>query len=262
MQGLSILIIPDPQIKEESCLDHLRAAGNYAVKTKPDVIVAIGDWADMPSLSKHASAIEIEGRRIAKDIEAGKKGMREFLKPIQTYNNIQRRYRKKLYEPRMVFTIGNHCSRTRLSRLVTEMPILQDFLKDDFESFLKTLGWEVYDFLEIVNIGGIKFSHYFINPHSAKKSPAGGTIDNMLKSVGFSFVQGHTQGLKMGKHYLADGTARLGIVAGSFYMEDENYMGLQGNKSHWRGIVRLDDVKNGNGDISEISLDRLLRDYG
>ena len=86
-------------------------------------------------------------------------------------------------------------------------------------------------------------------------------IDTMLKNAGFSFVQGHSQGLKMGKHYLADGTKRLGIVAGSFYDHDEDYMGRQGNKAHWRGIIQLNEVKDGGADVCEISLDYLKRKY-
>ena len=71
---------------------------------------------------------------------------------------------------------------------------------------LEDWGFEVYDFLHIANIQGIRFAHYFVNPHSAKKMPLSGQIDTMIKNAGFSFVQGHTQGKKTGTHFLADGT--------------------------------------------------------
>lgn len=260
-EGLKVIVIPDPQIREESKLEHLEAASNLIMEERPDVIVAIGDWCDMPSLSQHASAIELEGKRIRADIEAGKEGMRKLLKSIRSYNFVQTKYKKKAYKPRMVFTTGNHCPATRIARLISQVPVLEGYVEDEFGPWLKKQGWEVYDFLEVVNIGGIRFSHYFQNPHSAKKMPLSGTIDNMIKNAGFSFVQGHTQGLKIGKHYLGDGTQRIGIVAGSFYQEDESYMGLQGNRSHWRGIIILDDVKNGGADFKEININRLMREY-
>lgn len=259
--GLKVVLVPDPQIKTTSCLDHLEAASNLICEEKPDVIVAIGDWCDMPSLSKHASNIELEGTRIKDDIEAGMEGMRRLLSAVDAYNDQQIKNKKKLYKPRMVFTTGNHCPATRIRRLVSEVPVLDGYLEDSFGPWIKSLGWEVYDFLEVANVEGIRVSHYFQNPHSAKKAPIGGTIDNMIKSAGFSFIQGHTQGLKWGKHYLGDGTQRIGLVAGSFYLDKENYMGAQGDLSHWRGLVVLDDVKNGTADIREINIHRLMREY-
>jgi hypothetical protein len=44
------LIIPDCQIKPGHDYNYLRAIGNYIVKKRPDVIVNIGDFAEMTSL--------------------------------------------------------------------------------------------------------------------------------------------------------------------------------------------------------------------
>jgi hypothetical protein len=83
----------------------------------------------------------------------------------------------------------------------------------------------------------------------------------MMKNAGFSFVQGHTQTYKTAKHYLADGTERIGIVGGAFYSHEEKYMGHQGN-NHWRGIIHLNNVKNGGASITEISLEEVILQYG
>lgn len=250
--GLKIVLIPDTQVKPGVPLDHIVAAGNYINKHRPDVVVVIGDWWDMPSLNRFGSNLELDGTRIKEDLDAGKEAMELFLSHALVDED---------YEPRLVFTVGNHDPQVRIPRAVSEIPNLEGLLVDDTTEWLEDRGFEVYDFLDIVEIGGLRFSHYFVNPHSAKKSPLGGQIDTMLKNCGFSFVQGHTQGLKMGKHYLGDGSVRLGLLAGSFYMHDEAYMGGQGNTAHWRGIIQLNDVKNGGGDICELSLDYLLRKY-
>ena len=47
------LIIPDTQVKPEAGHEHLIWASKYAVDTKPDVIIHLGDHWDMPSLSSY-----------------------------------------------------------------------------------------------------------------------------------------------------------------------------------------------------------------
>jgi hypothetical protein len=251
--GQKIVLIPDTQVKPGVPLEHLKAAGRYINEHRPDVIVVIGDWWDMPSLNRFGSNLELDGTRVLADIQAGKEAMNLFLNHALVDDG---------YAPRLVFTVVNHDPQVRIPRAVEEYKNLEGLLVDDTTEWLEEQGFEVYEFLDIVEIAGIRFSHFFVNPHSAKKGPLGGAIDTMLKNGGFSFVQGHTQGLKMGKHYLGDGSVRLGVSAGSFYMHDEAYMGGQGNVAHWRGIMQFNDAKDGGADICELSLDYLLRKYG
>jgi hypothetical protein len=257
MSKLRLLYIPDVQVKEGVETDHILAAGRYIVAHRPDVIVVGGDWWDMPSCSMFNTKKSWEGLRIKSDLDVGHKAMELFLSPLHELQAHQRKHKKKLYSPRLVFTVGNHDPQVRIPRLYEKYPELEGmFTIPDMTNY----GFEEIPFMDIVTIEGINFSHFFVNPHSAKKGPLGGAIDTMLKNAGFSFVQGHQQGLKMGKHYLANGTCKLGIVAGSFYQHDEEFMGIQGNK-HWRGVIMLNEVENGAADICEISLDYLRRKY-
>jgi len=241
--------------------DHIKAAGNYIVRHKPDHIVVMGDWWDMPSLSRFNSNLEAEGLKLKEDLEAGEDAMLELLMPYIRYNSKRKSQKKRLYRPKFTYIVGNHDPQVRIPRLIEEHPILEGFLGDNTTLFLEGLGFEVVDFLKIKNIEGIRFSHYIQNPHSLKGAPLSGQIDTQLKNAGHSFVCGHQQTYKMGKHYLSDGTQRLGIVAGAFYMHDEKYQGPQGNR-HWRGIVELNGVKDGSADVNEIGLERLLDKYG
>ena len=50
---MRILVLPDCQVKEGVPLDHLEWAGKAICDYRPDVVVNIGDFADMPSLSTH-----------------------------------------------------------------------------------------------------------------------------------------------------------------------------------------------------------------
>jgi len=257
---MKIVFIPDTQVREGVPTDHIEAAGNYIVKHKPDVVVVAGDWWDMPSLSRFNTSLEAEGLKLKNDLKAGNRAMARFMGPLLKYNHRRKANKKALYRPRLVYLVGNHDPQVRIPRLIESHPILEGYIDYNTDDLLGMYGFEVYPYLEVANIGGIRFSHYFINPHSVKGSPLGGMIDTMLKNSGFSFVQGHAQAYKMGKHYLADGTVRLGIVAGAFYDHEERYQGPQGNQ-HWRGIIQLNEVENGSADVCELSLDYLKRKY-
>ncbi|MFC1537148.1 hypothetical protein ACFL48_05010, partial [Pseudomonadota bacterium] len=167
----------------------------------------------------------------------------------------QRRNHEALYKPRMVFCMGNHCH--RIERATRADPALDGLLSYDM---LNLSDWEVHGFLEIVNINDVLFSHYFVNTFSLKKGVLCGTIDNKLKNVGQSFVMGHQQTLQFGTHYLNNGAAHIGLVAGAFYAHHEDYMGAQGNH-HWRGAVMLNQVEDGRFDPMFLSLEYFLREW-
>lgn len=247
----SHLVISDPQRKPEQTHEDMTALGNLVVERKPDVIVCVGDWWDMPSLSSYdEGSIHMEGQRYALDIEAGNEAMDEFLDPIKFYN----KGRKKKYTPRMVFLIGNH--EQRIERFIAKNPKLEDQISYD-DLYLD--DWEVYDFLKPVFIDGVWYSHYFQNNQSGK--PLGGSIVNKLNKLKFSFTQGHTQTFQHHKEYLANGIILNGLVSGSFYGHKERYLGHQGNH-HWRGVIYKHDVKHGDYDLETISIQRLMKEYG
>ena len=103
------LVIPDTQCKPNQTYDHLAWAGQYAADKKPDTIIHLGDHWDMPSLSSwDIGKKSFEGRRYTDDIEAGHAGMQAFLTPIRAEQRRLRQNRKKVWNPRMVFLIGNH----------------------------------------------------------------------------------------------------------------------------------------------------------
>jgi predicted phosphodiesterase len=81
----NMLIIPDAHAAPEYDSDRFTALGNYIVKHKPEIIVCLGDFADMPSLS--------------------------------SYN------KEKQYKPRLFMCLGNH--EDRIDRAVNSAPELE-----------------------------------------------------------------------------------------------------------------------------------------
>src|SRR3990172_727081 len=107
-----IFVIPDTQLRPGDPFELLRWAGEHVVAKKPDVIVQIGDWADMPSLSSYDKGKKaFEGRRYLADINAANQAMNVFMSPIYEFNDKQKANGKKQYRPRKIMTLGNHCNR-------------------------------------------------------------------------------------------------------------------------------------------------------
>lgn len=103
------LIISDVQVKPDKDYWFLEAIGNYIVDTKPDVIVCIGDFADMPSLSQYDLGMKsFEGRSYRNDILSTHEAMSTLLSPIEKEKSRLIRNKKRTYSPRMVLTLGNH----------------------------------------------------------------------------------------------------------------------------------------------------------
>ena len=154
------LVIPDTQVKPNNPTNHLRWAGQYAADKKPEVIVFIGDHWDMSSLSSFdVGCKSYEGRRYVNDINAGIDAMRKFLEPIHSEQERLKRNKWKQWNPRMVFTLGNH--ENRITRAVESDPKLDGLI--GFKDFmLEEMGFEVVPFLEPVVIDDIAYCHYFI----------------------------------------------------------------------------------------------------
>lgn len=255
------LIIPDTQVRKGVPMEHLAACGQLIVDEKPDRVIMIGDWADMPSLSVYdrAGSKSFEGRRYKDDVVASKEAMDILFAPIREYNLNQRRNKRKLYRPDLHLTLGNH--ENRINRAIESNPNhLEGIISTDDLGY-RNYGWKVHPFLKVVNLDGIAYSHYFVNPNSLTGTPVGGTVSTKLANLKQTFCMGHQQSLQYGHSYTADGTRISGLVAGSFYQHDEDYMGPQKNNQHWRGVVILDDVKDGEYDPQFISMKNLMRRY-
>ena len=67
MRGIKILAIGDVHCAVGYDNKRMQVAGEFAASFRPDVIVFIGDLADMPSLNLHRSKIDMEGERYIDD---------------------------------------------------------------------------------------------------------------------------------------------------------------------------------------------------
>lgn len=246
-------IIPDLQLRPGVPMDHLPWIGADIVRRKPDVIVLIGDLWDMHSLSSHdePGSLAKEGARYEDDIKAGMDGMELLMRPVM--DEIARTD----WRPRMVYTEGNH--ENRIMRAINADPRYAGTI-GPHHCNVEKFGFERHNFLEVVTIDGISYSHYF--QMAGSNRPIGGSMDNRLNKICGSFVQGHEQGLLQHRRPLPIGRTIHGIVCGSAYLHSEDYRGPQRN-NEWRGTVVLHDVRNmGDCDPMPLTLQYMAREYG
>jgi hypothetical protein len=251
---MKILVLPDVQAKPGNDFSFLTSIGNYILAKQPDVIVNLGDFADMPSLSmhEHSGTKSMEGKRYKEDIWATREAMDALLTPIYEYNKRAKRNKDKQYKPRMVLTLGNH--ENRIDRAINNDKKLDGLISVDD---LPYQDWEVYPFLEVVVIEGIAFSHYFVS--GAMGRPIG-TAAAMLTKLHMSAIAGHQQGRQVAFGKRADGKGMTAMIIGSCYQHDEDYLGIQGNV-HWRGLYLLHSVKDGEFDECAVPLSYITENY-
>jgi len=250
---MRIAVIPDTQCKPGVDYTYLTAIGKYIVRKQPDLIIHIGDHWDMPSLSSYdIGKKSFEGRRYAEDVRAGNDGFYALNEPIYAETNRLIKNKKKVWNPKKYFILGNH--EQRIERAVNNDAKLEGTMGYHDLDFL---DYEVVPFLQPKIIEGIAFSHYFTTGLAGR--PAS-TAQAQLNKTHMSCIAGHQQGLQIATGKRADGTLITSVIAGSCYAHDEDYLGQQGN-NHWRGLLMLNSVKDGSFDLATIPLKYIMEQY-
>jgi hypothetical protein len=249
------LVVPDCQVKPGVPTEHLDWAGRAILEYKPDVVVVLGDFWDMHSLSGYDApgSVEMEGARYLDDVRVGNEAFGRLIEPMRSDRERRIKKHRTRWDIECHFLIGNH--EDRITRAIQREP---KYIGAMSLEQLQTPGFRRHGFLEIIELDGIFYSHYFSNSHSGR--PIGGSIPNRLNRIGRSFVQGHEQGFSYGCVPYPGRLRRHGLVVGSFYQHVETYRGAQA-KDEWRGIVVLNEVEEGSYDIMPLSMDYLRKKY-
>jgi hypothetical protein len=242
------MVIPDCQVQPGTPTEHLEWIGNYIVEKRPDVLVNIGDFADMVSLNSYAvGKAESEGTRYADDVEATKAAMQKLLGPLRKYN----RGRKNKYKPEMHLTLGNH--EFRITRESESNPKLIGTISIDDLGYSRS-GWKVHDFLKVAKIDGIEYSHYFVSGAMGRPVSSAAAL---LRTRQCSATMGHVQRVDLAIH---PSTQNIALFSGICYLHDEKYLTPQGNNTK-RGIWMKHEVRDGTYDPMFVSLEFLRKNY-
>ncbi len=248
--GKTHLVIPDCHAHPDHDNKRFEWLGKLILDLKPDVVVCLGDFGDMPSLCSYDRGKKgFEGRRYIKDINAIKDADDRLWHAL--------RYAKKRH-PRKVMLLGNH--EDRITRAIESDAKLDGVLS------LSDLGytdhhWEVHPFLDIVTIDGVAYTHYFTSGIMGR--PIGGVhvAYSILTKQHQSCTQGHNHIIDFAQHTRADGRHILGLSAGCYIDFHMDWAG-PANALYWRGVVIKREVEDGVYDHELVSLATIKKIYG
>ena len=255
--GKRIIVIPDSQIRPGDDYEFLTNIGKYIVDMQPDIVVHLGDFADMPSLSSHdkSGTKSMEGKRYNEDVMSALRAMNALMKPIVDKQNQQRKNKEKVWKPELILTLGNH--ENRIYRAINNDPKLDGLISINDLGY-ELYGWNVIPFLQPIIIEGIAFCHYLVSGVMGRPVT---TAQALINKMHMSCIVGHQQGRMIAYGKRADGKNITAMIVGSCYEHDECYLNPQSN-NHWRGLVVLNEVIDGEFDEIMVSLNYINRKYG
>lgn len=257
-QGPTHLVIPDAHAKRDQDFRRFDWLGQIIMEERPEVIVCLGDFADMESLSSYDKwKRSYEGRRYSLDIKAAREAMDRLLAPMREYNSSRARNKKQQYKPRMVMCLGNH--EQRIER-ATDLDPMLDGTIGYADLGYEEAGWEVYPFLDEVEVDGVTYSHFFVSGVMGR--PIGG--ENPAKMI----LHKHHKSCTAGHIHIADWAQRrrgsehiMGCLAGCYFEHEEAYVSKSVNHMWWRGVVIKRNVVDGCYDPQFLSLNTIKRRF-
>lgn len=248
------LIVPDSHAHPDYHNDRADWLGGLIADVKPDVLVHIGDSADMASLSTYDKGKRsFQGRNYKKDVNAHLEFQERMWAPIK-------RLKRKL--PYSVFCVGNH--EHRISRAIDLSPELDGAismkdlqLKDWYDTVVDYSGGTP----GVINIDGISYAHYFVGGIAGR--PLGGIhAGYSIATKKFSSATcGHSHLFDVSYHVDLEGRPVIGCVVGCYQDYDNDWAGEIAGLWN-RGVVVKRNVEGGGYDIQWISLAALKKEYG
>jgi len=248
------LVIPDSHAHPDHNNDRADWLANLIIDVKPDVVIHIGDSADMPSLSAYDKGKRsFHGRSYKKDIDSHLEFQDRLWEPV---------VRRKKRLPRRVFTIGNH--EQRIEKALDLSPELTGTIGMgdlDLARWYDDVVPYVGGTPGVIKVDGIHYAHYFVSGVMGR--PIGG------EHPAFSLLTKQFVSCTAGHLHLADSCIRTAVdgrkvqtsIVGVYQDYDSPWAG-EVNKLWWRGVLVKRNVENGTYDSQWISIDSLKREYG
>lgn len=243
------LVIGDAHSDPEVPNDRFRWLGRMVADLRPEVVVSMGDWADMGSLCSYDKGRRtFEGRRYWKDVAAAKDAREKFANEVAKCRG---------YKPELEDIEGNH--EARIDKATDETPALDGLISTE-DLGAAEFGWRVHKFLVPVTIDGITYIHYA--PSGVMSRPIGGMnhAASLVRLGLTSVVVGHSHTHDYCERTRLDGKKVFALAAGCAF---EQFMPWAGpaNAMYARGIAVIRDVVDGYGSVSWTPLETIKRRY-
>ena len=251
------LVLPDSHSHPDYSNERYDYIGKLILDLKPDVLVNIGDTADMPSLSAYDKGkASFHGRNYEKDILSHLEAQDKMFSPI---------IKAKKKKPRCIILEGNH--EHRIKRVIDYEPHLEGV---KYGISFKDLEFDRYysDVVEyesgtpgVITVDQIDYAHFFVSGISGRP----------LQSVhhGFALTQKRFRSSTCGHSHLYDhyvakdssGMVRHGLVCGNYQDYSAPWAGKNLSNLWTQGVCIKRNVEDGNYDLQFVSLDALRKEY-
>lgn len=248
------VIIPDSHANPEFNNRRFDYIGRYLLDTKPDVVINMGDLADMSSLSSYDKGKkEFKSRRYNEDIAAAVDAQDRMWHSLK---------KQKKRMPKRYQLVGNH--EYRIARAINHDTVLEGTIG------LKDLQFEYYNDVVVgydgdtpgtVLINGVLYSHYFLTGLSSNSVGGENPASSILGKKFVSATQAHSHIWDFSIRTNGKGQKLCGLVAGVYQDWRAPFAG-QSNDLWTSGITVCHNVDNGWYEVQFISLESLKREYG
>lgn len=228
--------------------------GQYLYDTRPDMVIDLGDGADMKSLNSYDS--RYPQALVAKNYE----------RDINVYNDSQERLRQpfkknRKKKPTWIGFEGNH--ENRIKKYLSEHPSMEGSKHGVSFGHLQTSKWfdEYHEYKNsgpaIARYNGVDFAHFFSSGNFGSATSGLHHAYTVINNRHNSSVCGHSHKRNV---YFKDGADSIGMVVGCYKGHEEDWAG-QSNSDWWHGIVRMKCTENGVFEPEFISMKELERAY-
>lgn len=257
---ITVLAMPDAHTEPGQSLWRFAAAGRTLVERRPDYLFIMGDFLNMGAMSHWDSKKPrvMEGKRYKAEIAVGNRALDQLLAPLQDLHDWQKRNKKKRYDPKLVFFMGNHEDWT--DRWLSHNPIMEGYLDIVKDLFLEERGFTIVPYKEDFVLEGVHFMHAPING-TGKAVSGENAIKKAATITNESLVFAHLHRAE------SLNNTRLGnedifhvLSIGCFFEHNMDYDKGSSDKK-WRGLHFLTIFKPGRFDKEEISIERLKLMY-
>jgi hypothetical protein len=248
------LIIPDSHAHPDFSNKRFDWLGKLILDLKPDVVIQIGDLADMPSLCSYDKGKKgFSGQRYHRDIDAANDALDRILHPT-------RQAKKKL--PRLIALEGSHEKRIKTAISLDEVQL--DGTISPYDIQFKEQGWEYVEYRGttpgVTEVDGVAYAHYFTSGVMGRAIGGVSPAYQLLQKQYRSCTQGHIHVSDWCVRTDAIGRHIMGCVVGCYLDYEADYAG-EANDLWWRGVVVKRGVVDGKYDPEWISLDRIRKAY-
>lgn len=223
-----LIVIPDAHAAPDYSNDRFDWLAAFLRDERPNVIVCLGDFADMGSLSHYDKGKRsFEGRRYQRDVDATRDAMARLgAVACDAY-----------------MTLGNH--EARIAKATNDNAELDGTISHVDLGYGEH-GWQVLPYQAVLSIGGFAFSHHFASGVSGR--PIGGVSQGaaMVRQLHGSSVAGHSHVYDIAIQTRPDGTRVQAFVAGCYVSLDHDEGWSSATQHMWvNGITVLEGVSNG-----------------